>query len=145
MKEFVDAVKRLVDLMPSGAALPHFYAHDELVKVRELLGEMQKPDPREVMKRIGDTVHAIDLDENRTVMATEAEGGIFFVFHSNGIEERVALSYEAIDAVIALREHIRPFVRKDFLTEMQETMEELRKTGELQHILTLMGDTDERT
>lgn len=42
MKEFVDAVKRLVDLMPSGAALPHFYARDELVKVRELLGEVEK-------------------------------------------------------------------------------------------------------
>lgn len=43
MKEFVDAVKRLVDLMPTGAALPHFYARDEVVKVRELLGEMEKP------------------------------------------------------------------------------------------------------
>lgn len=41
MKEFVDAVKRLVDLMPTGAALPHFYARDELVKVRKLLGTVQ--------------------------------------------------------------------------------------------------------
>ena len=40
MKEFVDAVKRLVDLMPSGAALPYYHARDELVKVREMLGEI---------------------------------------------------------------------------------------------------------
>lgn len=127
MKEFVDAMKRLVDLMPSGAALPHFYARDELVKVRELLGETGKPDPRKVMKRIGDTVHAIDLDENRTVMAAEAEGGIFFVFRSNGIEERVALSYEAIDAVTRLCQHIRPVVHQDLLTLMAEKTEALSK------------------
>lgn len=30
--------------MPSGAALPHFYARDELVKVRELLGIIEPTD-----------------------------------------------------------------------------------------------------
>lgn len=39
MKEFVEAVKRLCDLLPSGATLPHYYANDELVKVREMLLE----------------------------------------------------------------------------------------------------------
>lgn len=43
MKEFVEAVKRLVDLMPSGAALRYFYAQDEVAKVREMLVELEKP------------------------------------------------------------------------------------------------------
>lgn len=42
MKEFVDAVKRLVDIMPKGDTLNYFYARDEVVKVRELLDTVDK-------------------------------------------------------------------------------------------------------
>lgn len=54
MKEFIEAVKRLVDLMPSGAALPHFYARDEVVKVRELLVEMDKTTVHDVYTGVKD-------------------------------------------------------------------------------------------
>ncbi len=124
MKEFVEAVKRLVDLMPSGAALAQFYAHDELVKVREMLGEMEKPDPRPTSQIIGNVVHTIDLDDDRRVSAMEAKGGLHIVFCSHGKEERIGLSFEAIDAVTQLRNKIKPStdVSESFVGLLHEFM-----------------------